>query len=138
MTDAKDVSVTIDDTVYTRKNGVWTATTIWHNEADMLDHIETLTRERDAAVQDATRQLDFRFDANRELVALQREFDALREAVQSAVPHILANIHHVSGCIHFTPQKVCNCGTRPAYEALTQLADAARFIRTADAKGGEE
>jgi hypothetical protein len=38
----------------------------------------TLTRERDAAVQDAARQLDLRYDANRELVALQREFDALK------------------------------------------------------------
>jgi hypothetical protein len=44
----------------------------------LLDHIDTLTAERDAAVQDAARQLDLRYAANRELVALQRETDALR------------------------------------------------------------
>jgi hypothetical protein len=42
---------------------------------------DQLRAERDAAVQDATRQLDLRWDANRELVALQREADALRKFV---------------------------------------------------------
>jgi hypothetical protein len=46
----------------------------------ILDEFETLTRERDDAMQDAARQLELRYAANRELVALQREFDALKAA----------------------------------------------------------
>ena len=54
----------------------------------------------------------------------REETAMIRKLVQTAVPHILANIHHASGCFYFTPKKVCNCGTRPAYEALTLLASA--------------
>lgn len=62
-----------------------------------------------------------------QLAAANADASWLREVVKAAVPHILANIHHVSGCLYFTPQKVCNCGTRPAYEAaLTALRAAAR------------
>lgn len=49
--------------------------------AKLAQEAATLRAERDAAVQDATRQLDLRFAANRELVALQRETDALKTFV---------------------------------------------------------
>lgn len=51
--------------------------------------IYTLTCERDAAVQDAKHQLELRFDANRELVALQREFDALRVLEQDVADTLM-------------------------------------------------
>jgi len=48
----------------------------------------------------------------------REETAMIRKLVQTVV------IHHASGCFYFTPKKVCNCGTRPAYEALTLLASA--------------
>jgi hypothetical protein len=56
---------------------------------DILNHIDTLTRERDAAVQDATHQLELRYAANRELVALQRETDVLRVLEQDVADTLM-------------------------------------------------
>jgi hypothetical protein len=50
-----------------------------------LDDVLALRAERDAAVQDATRQLDLRYAANRELVALQRDVRAALTAALSAL-----------------------------------------------------
>jgi hypothetical protein len=66
-----------------------------------------------------------RNEAREERDEAREETAMIRKLVQTAVPHILANIHHASGCFYFTPKKVCNCGTRPAYEALTLLFSAA-------------
>jgi len=73
MTDAKAVSQTLrpSATVIALLNAA-------------TEQITTLTRERDAAVQDAARQLDLRYAANRELVALQRETDAMRKVYDAA------------------------------------------------------
>ena len=66
-----------------------------------LDRIEALESERDEAREDAA---------------------MIRKLVQTVV------IHHASGSFYFTPKKVCNCGTCPAYEALTLLTSAAYKI----------
>jgi hypothetical protein len=99
---------------------------------DARDRITTLIRQRDEAQARTERCV---LEVSRllvELDTLTRQRDEAREEtvmmqklVQTAVPRILANIHHTSDCFYFTPKKVCNCGTRPAYEALTLLTSAA-------------
>jgi len=53
-------------------------TSLTNRLTELRATVYTLTRERDAAVQDAAHQLDLRYAANRELVALQRETDVLK------------------------------------------------------------
>jgi hypothetical protein len=59
-------------------------TSLTNRITELRATVYTLTRERDAAVQDAAHQLELRFDANRELVALQQETDALRTVYDAA------------------------------------------------------
>lgn len=99
---------------------------------DARDRNTTLIRQRDEAQASAlryalevSRLLDLLDTITRERDEARQETAMMQKLVQTAVPRILANIHHTSGCFYFTPKKVCNCGTRPAYEALTLLASAA-------------
>jgi hypothetical protein len=84
-----------------------------------------LRAERNEAREQRDIAREQRDEARKERDEAREETAMIRKLVQTAVPHILANIHHASGCFYFTPKKVCNCGTRPAYEALTLLFSAA-------------
>ena len=104
-------------------------TSLTNRLTELRAQIYTLTRERDAAVQDAAHQLDLRYAANRELVALQRETDALKAE--------LAKVPTLGGALLIPCKALGGAAMKSGDRVDTGTGDARRPLTLSEAEAGE-